>query len=136
MNAPGRPQTLSVRAVTQKEAQELKLLADVPTHWRPKDRAQCESRGTKGRTCPYASCKYHLYLDVSEQTGSIKLNFPNLEVWELPVCCALDVADWGGCSLEEVGKLLNVTRERVRQIELTARLKLRFGAAWLKGDIT
>jgi len=34
--------------------------------------------------------------------------------------CALDVADRGGATLEEVGALINVTRERVRQIEVMA----------------
>ena len=32
--------------------------------------------------------------------------------------CALDVADNLGCTLDEVGKAINLTRERVRQIEM------------------
>lgn len=44
--------------------------------------------------------------------------------------CALDVADRGGTTLEDLGALLNMTRERVRQIEIEAiekihRLRLR-----------
>jgi len=39
------------------------------------------------------SCAYHLYLDVNATTGEIKLNFPELEIWELEHCCALDVMD-------------------------------------------
>jgi hypothetical protein len=71
------------------------------------------------------SCKYHLYLDVNPRTGSIKLNFPDLEVWELPETCALDVAERGGMTLEEVGELLNLTRERIRQVESKGIEKLR-----------
>jgi len=70
-------------------------------------------------------------LEVKEETGSIKFNFPNLEVWELKETCALDVAARRGKTLEEVGELANCTRERARQIELGALLKLR---AAVEGD--
>jgi DNA-directed RNA polymerase sigma subunit (sigma70/sigma32) len=43
-----------------------------------------------------------------------------MEVHELEETCALDVADRGGITLEEVGRLLNLTRERVRQLEAEA----------------
>lgn len=88
---------------------------------RPRTRSECADGP---RPCPHVSCRFHLYLDVSPRTGAIKLNFPDLEVWELGVSCALDVADGGGTKLEIVGELMNVTRERVRQIELKALGKL------------
>lgn len=91
-------------------------------HLRPAARGECR---TASRPCPYVSCKFHLYLDVNPQTGSIKLNFPDLEVWEMSETCALDVADRGGITLEEVGALLNLTRERIRQVELSGLQKLR-----------
>ena len=72
----------------------------------------------------FVSCKHHLYLDVNPQTGSIKLNFPDKEVWDLSETCALDVAERGGMTLEEVGEILNLTRERVRQLEATGLQKL------------
>tara|TARA_B100000674_G_C37040340_1_gene558234 strand:+ start:71 stop:325 length:255 start_codon:yes stop_codon:yes gene_type:complete len=62
---------------------------------------------------------------VNPETGSIKLNFPDLEVWELEDTCALDVADRGGITLEEVGEILNLTRERIRQVEVRGLEKLR-----------
>jgi len=89
---------------------------------RPRLRAECENGP---RPCPYLSCKHHLYLDINPATGSIKLNFPDKELWDLPETCALDVADRGGVTLEEVGTLLNLTRERIRQLETHGLLKLR-----------
>ena len=58
-------------------------------------------------------------------TGSIKLNFPDEEIWEMAETCALDVADRGGITLEEVGAIMNLTRERIRQVETRGFLKLR-----------
>jgi hypothetical protein len=89
---------------------------------RPRSRADCASGA---RPCMYISCKHHLYLDVNPSTGSIKLNFPDREVWELDETCALDVADRGGITLEEVGTIMNLTRERIRQVETRGLLKLR-----------
>jgi len=71
------------------------------------------------------SCKHHLYLDVNPETGSIKLNFPDLEVWEMKETCSLDVADRTGATLEEVGEILNLTRERIRQVEVRGLIKLK-----------
>jgi hypothetical protein len=98
------------RTALQREGLEL-------THARPKTRAECEMGP---RPCPYVSCSQHLYLDVNDDTGAIKLNFPGLEVDELAETCALDVADWGGETLSGIGELMNITRERVRQIEAQA----------------
>ena len=88
---------------------------------RPKTRADCAKLP---RPCPYVSCRWHLYLDVTDR-GNLTLNFPDLEPDELPISCALDVADQGPHRLEEVGLLMNLVRERVRQIEVDAKRKLR-----------
>jgi hypothetical protein len=89
---------------------------------RPRSRADCASGP---RPCMFISCKHHLYLDVNPSTGSIKLNFPDKEIWEMAETCALDVADRGGITLEEVGAIMNLTRERIRQVETRGLLKLR-----------
>lgn len=89
---------------------------------RPKVRGDC-AEGE--RPCPYVSCKYNLYVDVNPKTGSVKMNFPDKELWELAETCALDVADRQGITLEEVGVIMNLTRERVRQLEMRGLTKLR-----------
>lgn len=83
---------------------------------RPKTRGDCEN-GI--RPCPFASCKHNLYLEVSAK-GALKLNFPDLEPDEMipNESCVLDVVtEQGAQSLYAVGRLLNVTRERARQLE-------------------
>jgi hypothetical protein len=65
-----------------------------------------------------------LFVDVSARTGAIKLNFPDLDVWDMNESCALDVADRGGTTLEDVGAIMNLTRERIRQVEVKALAKL------------
>lgn len=91
-------------------------------HERPQTRADCIDGP---RPCPWVSCKHHLYLDVSAKTGTIHFNFPNAEPDELRETCALDIASHGGVTLEEAGRAMNLTRERVRQIEALALPKLR-----------
>ena len=96
---------------------------DVP---RPTKREHCRSE--EMRPCPWVACKHHLYLDINPETGSIKINFPDLEPWELQNTCALDVAERGGITLEEVGEIMNLTRERIRQVEVRGLLKLKMGS--------
>lgn len=85
-------------------------------------RAEC--RGGP-RPCPLVRCSQNLYLEVNPQSGSIKLNFPDKEPWEMGESCALDVGERGGVTLETVGELLGLTRERIRQVEARALRKLR-----------
>jgi hypothetical protein len=101
---------------------ELKALMVELDANRPQTRADC-AEGQ--RPCPYVSCKYNLYVDVNPRTGSVKMNFPDKEIWEIGDTCALDVADRGGITLEEVGAIMNLTRERVRQLETRGLVKLR-----------
>ncbi|HEY1101490.1 MAG TPA: sigma factor-like helix-turn-helix DNA-binding protein [Myxococcota bacterium] len=129
-----RPKTVSLRRMTR-ERGKLPIVDDVidviddvgggerlDADTLPATRSACR-RGP--RPCPFVSCRFHLYLDVNPKTGSIKINFPDREPWDLDVSCALDVAEArGGMSLDELGKLLNLTRERARQLEQCALHKI------------
>jgi Sigma-70, region 4 len=116
-----RARTISVKRMTKRELELGRLLYPEVDVERPRTRAECVDGE---RPCPFVSCKHHLYLDVSARTGAIKLNFPDLEVWEMTETCALDVADRGGTTLEEVGAIMNLTRERIRQVEVKGLAKL------------
>lgn len=100
---------------------------------RPITRAGCEGEGA----CPWVSCRHHIGVDVTKEGAfwtpgmrsfrnfqhvtdrELKKRFVAwLEEWEPgDPTCVLDVADEGGKTLDEVGKILKITRERVRQIE-------------------
>jgi hypothetical protein len=114
--------TLAVRRITQVELAagraELQALGADEPYERPKTRGDCAK---VPRPCPYVACKYSLYLDVSE-TGSIILNFPHLEPGQMPAhqSCALDLAERGAMTLEDIAVVTNLTRERIRQVELKA----------------
>lgn len=98
---------------------------------RPRVRGDCVDAP---RPCPWVACRYHLFIDVDQDSGSLKLNFPELEPWDLQHSCSLDIADLEGIKLEEVGAVLNVTRERARQIEVRALFKYRRNSAQLGID--
>src|SRR5690349_23563529 len=120
-----RSKTIAMKRLTREELRQGALMyppVDIP---RPTTREQC--RG-EARPCPWVACKHHLYLDINPETGSIKINFPDLEPWELQNTCALDVAERGGITLEEVGEIMNLTRERIRQVEVRGLLKLKMGS--------
>lgn len=125
-----RPRSIGHRALSRTERRQLK--AD-ETYLRragislahPAPRSNCDDAPGP---CPFVGCRQHLYLEVNPRNGSIKLNFPDKQPWELEETCAIRVAKRGPQSLEVIGKLLNITMERVSQIHEAATPKLRAGA--------
>jgi len=121
------PHTIRVR---QRDLAVGRRLYPETDHHRPRTRAACGEE----RPCPFVSCEYHLYLDVSRRAGAIKLNFPDLEVEDMAETCALDLAERGGepgsgqgsgLTRDVVARHLNMTREGARQMELSALAKLK-----------
>jgi hypothetical protein len=80
---------------------------------RPKTRGDCVDGP---RPCPWVSCRHHLFLEVSK-TGGIKYNFPGMEPGDLAESCSLDVAERGGLTAPEVAQIMQVSPERVRQVQ-------------------
>ena len=107
------------RAETEKILSDLEL-EGVPIS-RPKNRGECPTV----RPCPFVGCRYHLWADPA-RGGGIKINFEGVDPTELMHSCALDMAEAhpDGLTLDEVGGLMNLTRERVRQIESKVLSKL------------
>lgn len=120
-----RGRTMSVRRTSKTSLRVLQTeYAEETGPLRPRTRGECAGGP---RPCPFVSCKYNLAIDVNPRSGAIKFNFPTLDEgmldvdWDrLPCSCALDIADRGGITLERVGEIMNLTRERVRQTEALA----------------
>ncbi len=74
---------------------------------KPRTRAECAN---VPRPCPFMTCRYNNGVYV---VGKVVHERPQ----SAEKSCALDLADRGESTLEEVGNVLGVTRERVRQIE-------------------
>lgn len=129
--AAPRARTLSIKRLSKRDLARGAMEypeAEMAAYYaeRPKTRGDCLAGGINAaRPCPWVSCKQHLALDVNAATGSIKTNFPDTEVWEMKHTCALDVADAEGTTLEAVGEIMNLTRERIRQVETQGLAKLR-----------
>ena len=113
--------------VLQEHARELGL-HPADEHARPRRRGECVDAP---RPCPWVSCRHHLALEANP-SGSLTIaqalpldgaheghtpSYDDGVDWDaMPETCALDVADRGDHTLEEIGDILGLTRERVRQI--------------------
>jgi hypothetical protein len=117
-----RPKSIPARRLSRRELRaqsaRLQILPEIP---RPRTRGDCAS---VPRPCPFASCRHHLYAEISEQ-GWLKLNFPHLDILDMRESCSLDVADRDGVTLEVLGELFNISLEGARQVELDVLGELR-----------
>lgn len=103
----------------------------IPTNWElkpgvPATRADCPS--TTDAPCPYVSCRHHLWLvEQRDRAGNPEFGAQGAATFRASTneTCALDVAELGPASFEEIAAMLGVDRTRVRQIEEKAREKLR-----------
>lgn len=84
---------------------------------RPKKRGDCKNGP---RPCPWIGCKWHLFWEMPRKEVEAALGESDDAVieyiWEMKDTCVLDVADCPENTLEDVGQILKLTRERIRQI--------------------
>jgi hypothetical protein len=134
-----RARTISIKRLAKRDLERGALLyPERPgvDYLRPATFEECDSVGLGDLTpCPFVSCKHHLYLDVNERTGAIKLNFPDRDPDELTETCSKRVAMRGGATLEEVADVIGVVRERIRQIEDRAFARIRGEALPIAEDL-
>ena len=84
---------------------------------KPVTRQECKS---SHRPCPWISCQFHMFWCVN-QIDRILQYLPDHTIADIALSlsqtCVLDVTDTGEKTLEEIGDILQVSRERIRQIE-------------------
>lgn len=91
----------------------------------PQTRRDCPD--LKSGPCPHVGCVYNTYLEVDHK-GRLRIIHPDLPPtaperaeWS----CALALAEQGPQDCGKIGEILNLSRERVRQIEVRALSKCR-----------
>jgi hypothetical protein len=83
----------------------------------PRTRGDCEDGP---RPCPWVACRYHLAIAEIALNGDVRL----VDEWDdgRPTC-ALDVADEGEHTQEEIAALMSVSQQRVDQLERRAKAR-------------
>ena len=92
----------------------------------PRHRLECVDGP---RPCPLVGCFYNNYLEVRRRQDSnpeIKILHPGRLPEDVPPddSCTLDLADAGPHTLERVAEVYGLTRERIRQVEVSALKKI------------
>lgn len=94
----------------------------------PKIREDCLTGINKIRPCPWIRCSYHMLWITYFSSVQFK-NETDEQVLErmasLEETCVLDVAEENGATLERIGQASGLTRERIRQIEYLALIKVK-----------
>lgn len=150
LRAGDRPQSLGTARLTRKERQAMRVdewLLEVEGGVKlgpPPTFGDCP----KGGPCVRVGCRHTLLIEIGEPRGRrappVKLNHPGREPGDLKETCSLRVAEAADqrrttkksfgepvMSCEEVAELLNLTPERIRQIETEAKAKLKDSLAYL-----
>lgn len=132
---PGKMSRADLVKIKRTNAAALSAYPGVKFPAMPKTFGECLERFGQDKPCPYARCRHHLAVDVrqgADGTAAVKVNFPQADTaLDIPETCSLRAAHFSpeGQTLDSVASKLNITRERARQIEAVALLKMRGGMA-------
>lgn len=126
-----RPRSLGKRPISRKARRTLEAEESEIRSWGVYAERPRRGNGIDGdcppatEACPWIRCRHHNYLEVDEETGIVKINFPYLDVDEIGETCSLRVALKGaqpgerrgaGNTVPAVAKHLNLVEESARQI--------------------
>jgi hypothetical protein len=117
-----KPKSLGRRA-SKAERADWEVPLRLPIY--PATRGDCMD---KTRPCVRYLCRYNLRFDVNLETGIPKDLYPGVDPDNAADTCALDVAERGGHTLQELGDLMSIVLEHARYEERQAILE--FTAKW------
>lgn len=91
------------------------------------------------RPCPYVSCKYNTYLDISKDGVILISNKGNKEPWGVAPesSCVLDIVEDypNGMSNQSIADILNVSRETVRLTVMDCLSRIRQEILFIEDDL-
>jgi hypothetical protein len=106
-------------AIPEREKVVHNFEKEILDNTRPKTRNDCKGIH---RPCPWVGCKYNMFIDIG-RNGRIIYNNTYKSPLDMPCdkSCLLDIVEkYGGQTLDAIGDMISVSRERVRQIEAKA----------------
>lgn len=91
--------------------------ADQVLSRQPRNRVECPPADVP---CPFVACRYHVWTSTTLRQGVV-VDVQVGRGWgDVKHTCALVLAEQGPRTMDQVGKILGVSRERVRQLEAGA----------------
>ncbi len=85
------------------------------------------------RPCPWAACRFHLGI-TTNKSGSIRIDHGHLDFDKLADTCAIDVAQRGRATQEEVGHQVGISTDWVRATERDMRQRMTRKARAVSSD--
>ena len=95
---------------------------------KPCVRADCASLP---RPCPFISCKYNLFVEIGPK-GSLDFTWPRTQPHQMPQSCALDLADEGGLTVQELADEMRLGLDVVKKSVDAALRSVRYKVARMR----
>lgn len=121
------------RELARQQHQRAQAPAPSSNHWRPTTRGDCVDGP---RPCPFVGCRYHIWLEATQFGAIVTQQDGKLQgMHNMRFTCVLDAAEQGPLPVKQIGRLLGVKKERLRQMERVATARLKKKTRHLKKEL-